>query len=239
MCWVLRLGHDNLRHCYRLGKEWLESSLVEKDLGVLIESPTEHESLCAQVAKKASGTLACVSKGVASRIRAVIIPLYSALKEKKSQNIKLGWERGVRICEISIFADTKISAGGAGGALCTGAGIPLHGADHGVPLQPVEDHGDAEIHLQPMEERQARASGCPKEAVIPWEACTGVGSWQGLWPHAERSPCWSRFPGRTCDPGAAHEELQSMGRTHIEEVGGGLSPMGGRGKNERSLLPEE
>ncbi|KAF4789363.1 hypothetical protein TURU_152093 [Turdus rufiventris] len=73
-CYVLHLGHDNLRQCYRLGKEWLESSPVEKDLGVLIESPTEHEPLCAQVAKKASGILACVSKGVASSIRAVIIP---------------------------------------------------------------------------------------------------------------------------------------------------------------------
>ena len=24
--------------------------------------------------------------------------------------------------------------------------------------------------------------------------------WQDLWPHEERSPGWSRFSGRTCDP---------------------------------------
>ena len=36
--------------------------------------------------------------------------------------------------------------------------------------------------------------------MTPWEACTGAGSWQDLWPRGERSPGWSRFAGRTCDP---------------------------------------
>ena len=40
----------------------------------------------------------------------------------------------------------------------------------------------------------------PKEAVTPWEACAGASSWQDLWPCGERSPHWSRFVGRTCDP---------------------------------------
>ena len=41
---------------------------------------------------------------------------------------------------------------------------------------------------------------CPKEAVTPWEARAGPGSWQDLRTRGERSPRWSRFAGRTCDP---------------------------------------
>ena len=33
-----------------------------------------------------------------------------------------------------------------------------------------------------------------------WEARAGAGSWQDLRTHGERSPGWSRFAGRTCDP---------------------------------------
>jgi len=32
-CWVLHCSHKNPMQCYRLGEEWLESCLVEKDLG--------------------------------------------------------------------------------------------------------------------------------------------------------------------------------------------------------------
>ncbi|CAM4632634.1 unnamed protein product [Caretta caretta] len=76
---VLHLGRKNPMHRYRLGTEWLGSSSAETDLEVTVDKKLDMSQQCAVVAKKANGILGCISRGIASRSKDVIIPFCSTL----------------------------------------------------------------------------------------------------------------------------------------------------------------
>ncbi|RMC07515.1 hypothetical protein DUI87_16989 [Hirundo rustica rustica] len=75
-CQVLPLDHNNFRQRYRLRIEWLKNCPVKKDLQVLFDNQlAKHQPVWSQVAKKTNGILDCIKNSVASRTRAVIVPL--------------------------------------------------------------------------------------------------------------------------------------------------------------------
>ncbi|GAB0181628.1 mitochondrial enolase superfamily member 1 [Grus japonensis] len=78
-CKVLHLGKHNPEVQHRLGSTWLESSSVERGLGVLVDNKLNMSEQCAAAAKKANRMLDCINKGITSRDKEVIITLYSAL----------------------------------------------------------------------------------------------------------------------------------------------------------------
>ncbi|KAJ7399925.1 hypothetical protein BTVI_110072 [Pitangus sulphuratus] len=71
--------------------EVIESSPVEKDLGVTVDEKLNMTQRCTLAAQKVSGTLGCIKRRVASRSRERILPLYSALVTPHLEYCKQFW----------------------------------------------------------------------------------------------------------------------------------------------------
>jgi len=74
-----------------LGATPLESSLAEKNLGVLLDTKLNTSQKWAFAAKKAKGILGFMRQSIASRSREVIFPLYSALVRPQLEDYVQFW----------------------------------------------------------------------------------------------------------------------------------------------------
>ncbi|GAB0203567.1 hypothetical protein GRJ2_002822300 [Grus japonensis] len=77
-CKVLHMSQGNPKHKYKLSVEQIDTNPEEKYLGVLIDEKLNVTRQCVLAAQKANHVLGCIKRGVTSRLREVILPLYSA-----------------------------------------------------------------------------------------------------------------------------------------------------------------
>ncbi|KAK4832278.1 hypothetical protein QYF61_021677 [Mycteria americana] len=97
--------------------------------------------------------------------------LYDSVKGKKLL-CNSSRKRGLRLCEKNNSADTKVSEEvGGEGAPSAGAEIPLQPVvktmvRQAVPLQPMEVHSGADIHLQPVEDPMLEQDCTPWKGPI-------------------------------------------------------------------------
>lgn len=84
-CKVLHVGWK-LRHKYRLGKTWIESSPEEKNSGVLVDKNLNMTQPSALAPQKANCTLDCIKRNLTSRARDMILPLYFLLVRPYLEN---------------------------------------------------------------------------------------------------------------------------------------------------------
>ncbi|GAB0181495.1 mitochondrial enolase superfamily member 1 [Grus japonensis] len=88
---VLHLGKHNPGVQHRLGSTQLGSSSVERDLGTPVGNKLNMSGQTAAVANKANRMLDCINKGITSRDKEVIIPLYSVLVRPHLENCVWFW----------------------------------------------------------------------------------------------------------------------------------------------------
>jgi len=87
-------GWGTLKDKYRVGRERIESSPEEKDLGVLVDEKLNMTHQCVLADQKANRIPGCVKRSMASRAREGILPLCSALMRPHLECCIQLWRHG-------------------------------------------------------------------------------------------------------------------------------------------------
>lgn len=96
---VLHLGQGNPKDKCRLGDERTESIPAVKALGVqvLVDEKVDMKQQCALAAQKTVCILCCIKRNVSSRLRDVIVPLYSTLMRPQLECCIQVWDPSRRL----------------------------------------------------------------------------------------------------------------------------------------------
>ena len=82
-CGVLHLGKKNSKNKYTLNGQTLKESVMEKDLGILIDNSLKFSEQCNSAAKSANRVLGMIKRNINCKNKHIILKLYKSLVRPK------------------------------------------------------------------------------------------------------------------------------------------------------------